>query len=102
MKQQNTISKVLRLAESTAANEIEPVIYADFQVSRDSIDLIETRYAVIIRGVEIDISSDVRYELNRVCNRTKREQFLSIITDELTNDEVFAALENEETLELND
>lgn len=97
MKKQ--LSKVYRLADSTAANEIEPVIYADFSVTPTDIELNETRYAVIIRGIEIDITSDVRYELNKIQNRRKREQWLDMIVNELSNDEV-TELFNEEKIQL--
>lgn len=102
MKNQATINKTLRLMDSRIANEIEPVVYADFKVSPDNIDLMETRYAVIIRGIEIDITNPVKWELDRIANRSKRSQVLDMITDELTNDEVFAALEEEELLTINE
>ena len=98
MKNSATINKTLRLADSRIANEIEPIVYADYQVTPDSIDLMETRYAVVIRGIEVDITSDVRYELNKVMNRTKREQVLDMVVNELTNDEAFAALEEDELI----
>lgn len=102
MKKSATINKVFRLQDSHIANEIEPVVYADFKVSPDSIDLMETRYAVIIRGVEVDITNDVKWTLDKVMNRSKREQVLDMITNELTNDDVFEALEETEILEHND
>ena len=98
MKQSATINKTLRLADSRIANEIEPIVYADYEVTPDSINLMETRYAVVIRGIEVDITSDVRYELNKVMNRTKREQVLDMVVNELTNDEAFAALEEDELI----
>lgn len=98
MKQSATINKTLRLADSRIANEIEPIVYADYEVTPDSVNLTETRYAVVIRGVEVDITSDVRYELNKVINRTKREQVLDMVVNELTNDEAFAALEEDELI----
>ena len=39
MKKQATINKTLRLMDSRIANEIEPVVYAEFKVSPDNIDL---------------------------------------------------------------
>ena len=71
MKNQATINKTLRLMDSRIANEIEPVVYADFKVSPDNIDLMETRYAVIIRGIEIDWSRfvfDVPLDTNNSAN----------------------------------
>jgi len=94
------LQKVFRLADSTIANEIEPVVYADFDISHDSIDLKETRYAVIIRGVEIDITWAVKHDLDKVANRTKRNQVLEMIVNELSNDEVFDLLEPAEELPL--
>lgn len=98
MKNSATINKTLRLANSRIANEIEPIVYADFKVTPDSIDLMETRYAVVIRGIEVDITNDVKWTLDKVMNRTKREQVLDMVVNELSNDEVFAALEEDELI----
>lgn len=98
MKNSATINKTLRLADSRIANEIEPIVYADYEVTPDSVNLMETRYAVVIRGVEVDITYKVRHEFNKVMNRTKREQVLDMVVNELTNDEAFAALEEDELI----
>lgn len=93
-------TKRFDLENSKCAELLEPIITADFSVSHDHINLDEVRYSVIIRGVEIDITNDVKWSLDKVCNRTKREQVLSAIADELSNEEALAMLEPDEAIEL--
>lgn len=93
-------TKRFDLGNSKCAELFEPIITADFSISHDRINLDEVRYSVIIRGIEIDITNDVKWSLDKVCNRTKREQVLCAIADELSNEEALTKIEPDEAIEL--
>lgn len=86
----------LTIANSTLVEGFEPVIYASFDIVPDNIQLICYEVAIIINGIEIDITDPVRQELSKAVNIGKRNQIMSQIIDIVDMEEISNAMEKEE------
>ena len=89
---QVTINKTLSVANNGFVESIEPIIYAQYEIKPDNIALIDYSFAIVIEGVEIDITDAVMKQLTRPVNHAKLKRIKFSILDAMDGEEAYEAL----------